>query len=183
MRKTVRTAAAVAKAGQGGPGYDGNAPEFRAVKDHIYVDGKRQAVDGPQNVNTTRIDWLHAHDEIDARQFEAARRLYRDWYKSQIQTFASAVLVGAGGGGASQLPNDVKVQAMKAHGAALQSLGYGAPIVRLVVEEDLTVGKAAACLRVGEKQAKGMLWLALHMLADHYRLPRARNDEEFSKRS
>jgi len=153
-------------------GYDGNKPEFQPVRDYVYVDGRREPVDGPQNVNTTRIAWLFAHNEIDARQYEAGRRLQKDWHLSLIQPFASSVLVGAGGSGGNQLPNDAKVAAMKRHGNARAALGYGWAIIELVVHDDITIGKAAAKLHVGEKQAKGMLWLALHILADHYGLPK-----------
>jgi hypothetical protein len=42
------------------PGHDGNAPEFRAARD-LAGHGKRSAVQGLQNINTDRLEWLLAH--------------------------------------------------------------------------------------------------------------------------
>lgn len=151
-------------------GRDGHPIEQREVRTEHYMDGKREAQMSPQNVNHDRIAYLFAHDIIDQRQHAAGQRLARDWELSQICPAASSVLVGAGGGG-DMHPTERKERAMKEHGEAVRALGYNWPIVALVVERNYTVEVASRMLNVDRKRGMGWLWSALHVLADHYRLP------------
>ncbi|HVV64880.1 MAG TPA: DUF6456 domain-containing protein [Rhizomicrobium sp.] len=168
--KLARAAPYVPAGGE--PGYEGHPPEKMPARDFPEVEenGVRKPPEGRVNVNIDRIEWLYAHDLIEARQCEAARLLSKDWELAQIEPRASTVLVGAGGGEA-RLPTDVKVDAMKRHGAARKALGRGWPIIELIVQDRLSVEAASARLRLHAKVGMGYLQLALHMLADHYRLP------------
>jgi hypothetical protein len=154
------------------PGHDGNPPEFAERRTLVWEEGKRIAGTSPENVNHSRIRWLKAHGRIDARQEEAAKRLADDWEMAQIQPCASSVMVGNGSGGGDNHPNDRKVGAMRRHGDARDALGMVWPIVEMVVEQNMTVEKASAQLRVHTKVGHGLLWAALHTLADFYGIPR-----------
>jgi len=150
-------------------GHDGNPPVFEATRDFIGRGGKREPVDGPTNVNSTRLSMLKARGIIDDRQFRAGDRLFRDWYLARIDPTASNVMVGNGSsGGGCQLPNDVKVDAMKRHGAAMEAIGMAWPIVEAVCCFDLRLDQAASRLRVDPRRATGRLEIGLDMLASHY---------------
>jgi len=157
------------------PGHDGEKPEFMTAADYpdVYVEGKREPVDGPQNINIDRVEWMFHHGQISQRQAAAARRLEEDWQKALINPVASSVMVGAGG--ASQLPNDAKCDAMKRHGAARKALGYDWKLVDLVVHGRLTIVQAARVLKLHHQKASGQFGSALHHLADHYGFPRDQN--------
>lgn len=155
----------------GEPGYDGNPPEFGIRKDHVYADGKREATESPENINHDRVKWLFNHGKIDLRQYQAAERLSNDWQLSKIEPHASSVLVGAGGSG-DMHPNDAKRDAMKRHGAAQKALEEirSWAIVDMVVQQNMTIEKASARLRVHYRFGAGALNVALHFLANHYKL-------------
>lgn len=156
----------------GRAGHDGEPPVFTSARDDLTdPEDKSRKLESPQNVNCDRARFLFHREEIDARQYEAARRLQKDWETALIMPVASNVMVGAGGSGDVH-PNDAKIAAMQRHGAAKAALGWGWNVVELVVLEHLSLNKAGARMRCHEKRAMGMLWLALHMLADFYRLPR-----------
>jgi len=151
----------------GEPGHDGEKPEYIPPRDFAGA-GKRK-LDGQLNVNVDRATWLFQHKHIDERQYEAAQRLQYDWERSQISPTASNVLVGNGSSGGPQLPQDVKVQAMRRHGAAKAALGMCWRIVELVLHESVSVEKAVGMLRMRNRHfAMGVLWSGLNMLADHY---------------
>ena len=154
------------------PGHDGNVPEFGIRRDFVYADGKREATESPENCNHSRVKWLFTHKKIEDRQFAAAERLSRDWELSLMQPRASSVIVGNGGGGSGQLPNDAKVAAMRRHGDAMKALDRirARLIVELVVIQNLSVEKASAQMRVHHRFGSGALNVALHFLADHYKL-------------
>lgn len=152
------------------PGYDDEPPEFRIRKDHIYAGGKRESVESLENSNHSRALWLYTHGKIEQRQFLASVKLAKDWELSQISGTASTILVGAGGKSGDVHPNDAKRDAMKRHGAAVKALGRCWAIVELVVQNNLSVEKASAQLRVHHRFGSGALNVALHFLADHYKL-------------
>ncbi|HLY04254.1 MAG TPA: hypothetical protein VKR31_00755 [Rhizomicrobium sp.] len=150
-------------------GHDGDAPESMDARDFpdVDVDGKREPVKGPMNINCDKIEYLYAHGHIELSQAEAARRLHKDWTTAMILPIASSVLVGAGG--ANELPNDAKAAAMKRHGLAVEVLGENWSILELVVQQNKSVEQAASMLRVNRKFAMGCLSAALWSLAAHYK--------------
>lgn len=151
------------------PGYDGNAPVFAPTRDLIGKGGKREQIDGPTNLNHNRLMMLEARGIIDQRQLKAGSRLAKDWQLSQISSCANSNLVGNGAsGGAGQLPNDVKVDAMKRHGAAMDACGLAWPIVEAVCCMDLRIDEAASRLRTHPRRATGQLEIGLDILARHY---------------
>lgn len=154
------------------PGYDGHKPEFVERKTLTWENGRRVAEMSPFNINHSRVCYLFSHKRIDRRQFAAAERLAKDWQLSKIEPVASNVMVGGGSSGGDNHPNDTKVDAMRRHGAARDALGVAWPLVELVVEKNMSVELASAQLRFHTKYGHGVLWVALHQLADHYRLPR-----------
>lgn len=153
-------------------GHDGEPPVHGERKTLVWEEGKRVAGVSPANLNHSRASYLHSRGRIDARQFAAAERLYSDWYLAQIQPRASSVLVGGGSSGGDNHPNDAKIAAMKRHGDAIAALGPAAALVELVVQRDMSVEKAAGQLHSNDRYAMGVLWAALHFLADHYDLPK-----------
>ena len=147
-------------------GYAGHRPEFVSIRD-ITEPGTRQPVASPQNVNTDRHTWLFAHELIERRQYDASEILLRDWQASEQLHFASAVMVGAGGR-YDHHPNDVKIGAMRRFGDAREAMGYAWPVIQLVVLDGKSVDQAAVIRQMHPKRYMGMLWIGLHMLADHY---------------
>lgn len=152
-------------------GYDGNPPVYAETKDFIDAQGKRERIDGPTNLNHNRLQMLRAREIIDDIQLEAGSRLFRDWHQASDWGGASMVMVGNGGsGGNGQLPNDVKVDAMKRHGEAKKALGRAWPIVERVCCFDLRIDQAASQLRLHPRRATGQLEIGLDVLALHYGL-------------
>ena len=151
-------------------GHDGNKPEFGMRKDFVYADGAREEVESPENLNNNRVKWLHSHNRITLRQFQAADRLAKDWEMSLIHPFASSVLVGGGSSAGDNHPNDAKRAAMRRHGDAVAALGRLWPIVEKVAIENKTVGLASGELRIHNRDGAAPLDVGLDILADHYGL-------------
>ena len=156
------------------PGHDGNAPEFRAARD-LAGSGKRSAVQGLQNINTDRLEWLLAHRHIDVTQHGAGRKLQRDREMSVIGGYAMspAFSASAAGGAAGRhsAPADIKCDAIRRMNAARAHVRKtGFRILELIVLENVAVAEAAR--RLGEPVAKLPLALrvALDLLASFYRL-------------
>ncbi len=159
------------------PGHNGHIPEFAPARDilaHDPLTGKvrRETPDGPQNINTDRIEWLYAHDHITGRQYAAARRYQRNWELAEINPCGSSLMAGGSGSPADLHPNDRKRQAMKDHGAATEALGRLYGVVWLVVVENLTIPQVSE--RIGKLHkavVSDRLDLGLTMLSDHYGFP------------
>jgi hypothetical protein len=153
------------------PGHDGNPPEFRPARE---LDGRsrRGAVQGAQNINTDRLEWLLAHRHIDVAQHGAGRRLQRDWEMSLIGGYAiSPAAVSVSGGRTPDSPADIRCDAIRRMNQARAHVGAtGFRILELVVLENVAI--AAAARRLGEPVAKLPLALrvALDSLASFYRL-------------
>jgi hypothetical protein len=151
------------------PGYDGNPPIFVPTKDLIGAGGKREQIDGPTNLNHTRLTLLLARGSISAGQARAGARLYKDWYLSRIDPAANSVMVGNGGsGGSVQLPNDAKVDAMKRHGEAMGALGMAWSIVEAVCCFEQRLDHVASRLKLNPQRAIGRLEAGLDVLRLHY---------------
>lgn len=154
-------------------GHEGQPPEFITRKEFPWVDGKKVASDSNFNVNHSRVCFLFTHKRIEERQFLAAERLATDYEKSQMQPRASQVIVGNGASGGTNGTFDSlqnKIDAGGRYEDALKALGRAADVIALVVITNLTVGKAAEHLRMDPQRAWGRFELALHILADHYRM-------------
>lgn len=151
-------------------GYDGEPPEFAESKDFVYVDGEREPVKGPQNINIDRIEWLYAHGRIQDYHKEAARRFQEDWELGQIYPMASLVLTGAGGRSCHQ-PADTKIEAMQRFAKAKLALGpKGGLLMERVVLNRMSLEKAGATLGLNEKAAPGAFQIVIDVLAAHYGL-------------
>lgn len=151
-------------------GHDGNPPVHATIKDLVGADGKREKVEGPTNLNHNRVRMLHARGIIDDTQLQAAEMLESDWQMALIMPVASSVMVGNGGSGGCNLPNDAKVAAMKRHGEATKMLGRAWAIVEAVCCRNLRVDEAAAQLHIHPRRATGQLETGLDVLALHYGL-------------
>ena len=159
----------------GGPGYDGNPPQFREARD-VEGRGKRHAALGPQNIRIDRLEWLLAHRRIDAAQHAAGRRLQRDCELAAIGSFAagSDLLQGFRGGKSaprSPVLADAKCDAMaRVNGARAHVGRSGFRILEFVAVENAALFEAAR--RMGESPDKLPLALcvALDALASFYRL-------------
>jgi len=158
-------------------GYDGSVPEFMPARGSEAVDPRsgrvvREAIDGPQNVNSDPLSWLLAHRRIEQYQHDAGARFMGDWEKSQLVNYGS--MNGAGSGGGTMRPADVKTDAMARFGAAVRVLGgektIGYRVLELVVMKRTSLGKAEALLRLSQKVGMGVLLAALDLLAVHYGL-------------
>ncbi len=150
------------------PGHDGNPPLFVATRDLVGRDGRREQVDGPTNLNHNRLTMLEARGIITKGQMAAGERLAKDWQLAVIMPTASSVMVGNGGAGGCQLPNDVKVDAMKRHGAARLAVAMAWPIIEAVCCMDQRIDQAASRLRMHPRRATGQLEIGLDVLALHY---------------
>lgn len=150
------------------PGFDGNAPLFVPTRDLVGRDGRREQVDGPTNLNHNRLTMLQARGAITRDQMAAGERLAKDWQLSMIMPSASSVMVGNGSGGGCHLPNDVKVDAMKRHGAARQAVAMAWPIIEAICCMDQRIDQAASRLRINPRRAAGQLETGLDVLALHY---------------
>lgn len=153
-------------------GHEGEPPVHAERKTLTWEDGKRVAGSSPFNINHSRVCYLFNRGRIEKRQLGAAERLTKDWELSLIQPRASSVIVGGGSSGGDSHPNDAKWDAMQRHGNAMDALGAAWPLIELVVEQNMSVEKASGKLGFHPKYGHGMLWVALHVLADHYKLPR-----------
>lgn len=153
------------------PGHDGEPPVFGIRRDLVEAEGKRDEQESIENVNCTRIAYLYAKHRIEWRQFMAAERLWKDFYDMGQFPKASNVIVGNGASGGTMGPGDIQVNASRRYHDARRVLEQARnwAVVELVVEEQLSVEKAAAQLHLNVKYAKGCLDCALHMLANHYR--------------
>ena len=152
-------------------GHDGNPPVFAQAKDLIDAKGRREAIDGPTNLNHNRVRMLEHRKIIDDVQLAAAERFEKDWHLSELRPVASSVMVGNGGsGGAGSAPADVKLDAMTRYGAAKQVLGRAFGIVDAVVCRNLRVDEAASELKIHPRRATGQLEIGLDALALHYGL-------------
>ena len=157
------------------PGHDGNPPDFRAMRD-LEGRGKRVAVDGLQNINIDRLEWLLAHRHIDMAQHGAGRKLQQDQELAAIGGYAMSPafgtqLPGAGSGARPSDPVDVRCDAIRRVNAARRHVGAtGFRILELVVVENVALAEAAR--RLGEPAARVPLGLrvALDSLASFYRL-------------
>jgi hypothetical protein len=151
------------------PGFDGHPPEFVEQRIFTYEKGVRKPMDCPVNINTDRITYLFNHGRIEERQYLAARQLEEDWQLSLIQPAASSTSGGGGHrGGDFAALSDAKIDALRRHGDARAALGMNWAIIELVVEQHLSVEKAASVLRCHRMEAMGALKSALHQLADFY---------------
>lgn len=124
-----------------------------------------------------RLEWLHDRRRqtgIDEVLLAAARRLQQDWTESQRIVLGS---VGAGGSANMVRGNQVadhKIDAGHAHGRAEELLP---PDIRQIVhvfvcecDEETSLPKAAALVKIHEKAALPLLRAGLHILACHYGL-------------
>jgi len=148
-------------------GYDGVAPEFRPVRD-IEGRGKR-AVDGVQNINTDRLEWLLAHKLIEPHHHAAGRKLQGFAEKAVISPKVS--LVGGGGHGGSSSISDAQcdgVHEINRARAAISPINWR--VIELVVIDGVSAEKAAARMRINARAAIPMLCAALDQLGRHYRL-------------
>lgn len=153
------------------PGFDGHPPEFVEQRIFTYEKGARKPTDCPVNINTDRITYLFNHGRLEERQYLAARRLEEDWQLSLILPTASSMCSGGGGrSGDFAALSDAKVDALRRHGDARAALGRNWAIIELVVEQHLSVERAAAALRVNRYEAMGLLKATLHQLADLYKI-------------
>lgn len=152
------------------PGHDGEPPIFADSKDFVWVDGQREPVKGPQNLNVDRIEWLFSQGLIEDYHKEAARRFEKDYEMGEIMPVASLILAGAGGRSDFQ-PANKKIDAMQRFQRALKTLGPRAgKLMELVVLHRMSVEKAGAQMGMNAKKAPGAFQIAIDVLAAHYGL-------------
>lgn len=142
-------------------GYDGEPPSFSPkrgseVRDRLTGAIIREGEMSEQNDNVDRLQWLHKHGPLDRRidqtQLDAGRTLQRDAELAELRGYV-CMDGGRSGGGTNRL-SDVKLDAMRRHGDAHQWVGnVNSLILRLIVEENKSLEKAAALMR---ESAKGM---------------------------
>jgi hypothetical protein len=159
------------------PGYDGHEPVFmpaRDIESRDRMTGRivREVIDGPENVNSTRIRAMQVRKRLTDRQAAAASRYQDDWQLSMICPTASAGGTAGGGGVARSTLPDAKLDAMDRHAKARRAMGGRcAPVVDLVALENKIVEVAANELRIHNQKATAWLEVGLDLLADHYRIP------------
>jgi hypothetical protein len=155
------------------PGHDGEPQLFIESKDFVYVNGEREPVLGPENVNVDRISYLEHRGIIDKCHKEAARRFLEDCEKADIAPLATSPIAGVGGRTQRHdyHPSIQKIDAMRRKGAALKSLGpMAAHFIERVVVERMSAEKAGSGFGFNEKASVGALRIALDVLAAHYGL-------------
>lgn len=150
-------------------GFDGERPQFVPARD-IMGTGRRAKVDGPQNINVDRLEWLLAKKHIEPHHHQAGRKLQRLYETAEISV--GVKLVGAGGAGvASSSLSDAQCDAMHEVNrvkAAMSPINFR--LVELVVIERFKVEDATKKLGLGSRSATSSLVLALDSLARHFRL-------------
>ena len=125
-----------------------------------------------------RLEWLHDRRRqtgIDDPLLAAARRLQQDWQDAQMLVMGA---VGSGGGTANASRRNVvadgKLDAMAAHASAEACLPPEIrQIVHIVVcecDDEASLTRAAAIVRVHQKAALPLLRAGLHLLAKYYGL-------------
>lgn len=155
-------------------GFDGEGPIFEIkrgseVRDRLTGAIVREGEMSKQNLNVDRLEWLLAHKRIDVAQHAAGRRLQLDCEMAQIGGYTT--LEGGKGGCGTNRLSDVKLDAMSRHGAAHAAAGnIGSLILRLVVEENKSLEKAGALMRVSGKAVALGLQMALDAVARFYEL-------------
>lgn len=150
-------------------GYGGNAPQFVAARDVMGM-GHRAKIDGPQNINVDRLEWLLHRKLIEPHHHSAGRKLQQFWETAEISSGVS--LVGGGGGGMpSTSLSDAKCDAMQAINgvrAAMSPLNFR--LVELVVIDRLTAVQACKKMGYDERAATVVLTHALDSLARHFKM-------------
>lgn len=163
------------------PGHDGEPPIFAPTRDIEATDkwtGKRirEQVDGPTNINTSRLSWLLAREHISKRQAKAGSNLFDDWYFSQRIQYSQMGIIAGISGRTDYSPAQAKLEAAEAFSAASNALKQASyrswQIVDLVVLQELSVEKACAHLHIKTPRGFGNLESGLDILANHYRLPK-----------
>jgi hypothetical protein len=151
------------------PGHDGLPPVHRPARDIAGI-GKRNAPDGPQNINVDRLEWLLAHKLIEPHHHAAGRILQRHAEQAEISAGVSLVGGGGGGGNASTL-SDAKCDALTEINrarAAISPLNWR--VIELVVIDGASMERAAGKMGYNARGALPVLRGALDQLGRHYRL-------------
>jgi hypothetical protein len=168
-RKTITLRRAKPEADPVLIGYDGQPPMFRDARD-IGGHQARERVKGPQNINVDRLEWLLAHKLIEPHHHQAGRKL-QDCCQIAELSVGVALAGGGGGGSPSTALSDAKCDAMTAINKARAALSPMAwRMIELVVIDGVTVGKAAARMRIAERAGLPALLFSLDALGRHYSL-------------
>lgn len=150
-------------------GYDGNQPIFRPARD-IVGQGKRETIDGPQNINIDRLEWMLDRQYIEPHHHAAGRKL--QYYWEIVNRSGGMSLLGGGRGGSSMTSlSDAKCDAhaaMNTARAAISPMNWR--IIELVVLDNMSSTAAMAKMRFNADSATSAVKLALDSLAQHYGL-------------
>lgn len=152
-----------------GIGYDGHAPVFMAARD-VVGHGRREKVDGPQNIAIDRLEWMLAKKLIERHHHAAGRKLQDLWQTAELSS--GIKLMGGGGGNPSNTSlSDAKCDAFQAVGrvrVALSPLAWR--VLDLVVIENKTAGEASKIMGFHERAAMPNLMHGLDALARHFKM-------------
>lgn len=150
-------------------GYDGNPPVFRPARD-IVGQGKREVIDGPQNINIDRLEWYLDHRLIERHHHTAGRKLQLYAETAELSSGVS-LLAGARGGGSMTSLSDAKCDALdKLNKARAELSPMNWRLIDLVVLQNITAQKASRQMGFHERSAMPTLVMALDSLAKHYGL-------------
>lgn len=146
-------------------GFNGEPPQLRTPRDIKGADVRE--LPGHFNMNVDRLEWLYEHKNLDDIQYNAGRRLQSDWQVASLLIVSSASQIG-GKGARNTLP-DAKLDAMQRHSRVLAPLpGRIRAVVEAVIQENMSLEKAAAIVRVNRRAALPLLQAGLDMIARGY---------------
>lgn len=129
----------------------------------------REAVDGRTNINVDRLEWLLAHKRIEPHHHAAGRRFQADWEGSERISYGGLSNVRGGAGIADVAAG--RIEAIKRRNDARERLGpLTFRFVEMVCLENMSVEKAATCLRLHPKVGMGLFIGGLDTLARFYGL-------------
>jgi hypothetical protein len=158
------------------PGFSGFPPEHLPARDIEGIDkltGRRirQAPEGKENVNNSRVSALLARKRLNRLQFDAAMTYYQDWHDSQIESAPSPALIRVDGGMKFATLSDFKLDAQERHKRArkwLERMFYGRclAIVEKVVLDEKIVEEAAAECKMHHQRAATLLEFGCDILAE-----------------
>lgn len=150
-------------------GYDGHPPIFRQARD-LSGEGKREKINGPQNINIDRLEWMLDRKLIESHHHTAGRKLQGAWETAQIS--ASLSLAGGGRGGCANTSlSDAKCDALDMLNRARCALSpMNWRLIDLVVIEGMSAEKAASKMKFNCRSGMPTLLMALDSLAKHFGL-------------
>lgn len=149
------------------------------------IRGRRPIRSVTVNLAESPLGWLRARGLISVRQFDAGEQLRADWERANLAPAVTMRWDSSSMGRGARGPSDpggateVQLAAKRRFEAAVEAAGTGlADILWRIVCAGEGMRDAERALGWPARAGRLVLGLALDRLAEHYRLPAMRSDED-----